>query len=248
MKPYYEDEWATIYHGDCLEVMVDLPADSVHAVVTDPPYSSGGFSEVGKKQAKGQGLRSETLREVGWFINDNMGTAGAVWLMRCIAVRAARDLVAGGSLLMFTDWRMVPHLAPALESSGLRYQNMLVWDKGNAGLGTGFRAQHEILLHLVKGVGVFHDMSHGNVLASSRVHHTERLHQTHKPIELLQVLISVTTPNGGTALDPFMGSGSTLVAAKNLGRKAIGIEIEERYCEIAAERLSQGVLDLGGAA
>lgn len=239
MTPYYDEDGITIYHGDCLEVMEALPTGSVQAVITDPPYSSGGFSESGKKQAKGQGLRSETLRETGWFINDNMGTAGAVWLMRCVAVRAARDIADGGSLLMFTDWRMVPSLAPSLESSGMRYQNMLVWDKGQAGLGTGFRAQHEVILHLVKGTGQFFDQSFGNVISVPRVHHSERMHQTHKPISLMAALVRVVTSEGHAVLDPFMGSGSTLVAARQMNRRGVGIELSERYCEIAAKRLSQ---------
>jgi DNA modification methylase len=250
--PYYQDEWATIYHSDCLEGMLsaltETRPEQFDAVITDPPYCSGGFSESGKKSAKGQGLRSETIRDVGWFINDNMGTTGAVWLLRSVAVRAFRDLKDGGSLCMFTDWRMVPSLAPALESSGLRYQNMLVWDKGSAGLGVGFRAQHEIVLHLTKGVGAFHDAACGNVLRTGRVNHTVRQHQTEKPTELMQSLVRVTSPEGGAVLDPFMGSGTTLVAAKNLGRRSVGFELSERYCEIAARRLSQGVLDLGGAA
>jgi DNA modification methylase len=75
---------------------------------------------------------------------------------------------------------------------------------------------------------------------------TDRLHLTQKPSELVTELLSIAPP--GAVLDPFMGSGTTLRAAKNLGRRAIGIEIEERYCEIAAERCRQEVLDFGGAA
>jgi hypothetical protein len=74
-----------------------------------------------------------------------------------------------------------------------------------------------------------------------------RAHPTEKPIALIGQIVEVSSRTGDTVLDPFVGSGTTLVAAKNLGRKAVGIEIEERYCEIAAQRLSQGVLDFGGA-
>jgi site-specific DNA-methyltransferase (adenine-specific) len=73
-------------------------------------------------------------------------------------------------------------------------------------------------------------------------------HPTEKPTDLLETLVGAATVPGEVVLDPFMGSGSTLVAAKNLRRRAIGIEIEERFAEIAAERCSQGALDLGGVA
>lgn len=242
--------WCVV-EGDCLAALSDMATASIHAVVTDPPYCSGGFSEAARRGAKGQGLRSETIREVGWFINDNMGTAGLAWFMRALAIAAADLLMDGGSLLAFCDWRMVVNLAPAMESSGLRYQQMIVWDKGSAGLGTGFRAQHEIVLHFVKGVGRFHDASAGNVLRSLRVPNDDREHQTQKPVDLLQRLVRVVAPSDGVVLDPFCGSGTTGVAAIIEGRRFIGIEREAKYCAIARRRIAdaeaQGNLFEAGA-
>jgi site-specific DNA-methyltransferase (adenine-specific) len=115
-----------IIHGDCLQAMMDLPDASIDAIVTDPPYCSGGVSEASRSAAKGQGLRSENITRFGWFIGDNMGTAGFIWLMRSVAFESIRLLKKSGSMLVFCDWRMVPNLAPAIESAGFRYQNMIV--------------------------------------------------------------------------------------------------------------------------
>lgn len=120
---------ATMYLGDCLEVMESL--ERVDAVITDPPYCSGAVSEASRTAAPGQGLRTETLQRFGWFVGDNMGTAGLVFLLRSMAFRAVDLIQPSGSMLTFCDWRMVPNLAPAIESAGMRYQNMVVWDKEN---------------------------------------------------------------------------------------------------------------------
>lgn len=248
MRPYYQDETATIYHGDALEVMGGLADQSVDAVVTDPPYCAGAISEAQRTRAAGQGLRSENIRRFGWFVGDNMGTAGLTWLLRSIAVASQRIVRPTGSLLAFCDWRMFAALQPAIESAGLRFQNLIVWDKAHMGLGVGFRARHELILHFTYGAPEYHDRGTGNVITEGRVSASEREHQTQKPVGLILTLCRVVAPDGGTVLDPFMGSGTTLVAAKKLGRKAIGIEADERYCEIAAQRLSQGVLNLGDAA
>jgi site-specific DNA-methyltransferase (adenine-specific) len=125
----------------------------------------------------------------------------------------------------------------------------LVWDKGDSpGMGRvawPFGVSYELIY--VNGEG-WSGTRRGGVL---RVPHSSSVassvgHPTPKPIALLE-LILIHAPAGAIA-DPFAGSGSTLVAAKNLGRRAIGVELEERYCEVIARRLSQGVLDLGGAA
>ena len=228
-----------LHLGDCLEVMRSMPDKSVDAVVTDPPYCSGGFSETGRRQAKGQGLRSETLREAGWFINDNMGTAGLIWLLRQMATEAHRLLKDGCSMCVFTDWRMVSTLAPALESTGFRWQNLVVWDKGNPGLGFGFRPQHEIILHYVKGTGKYYRKDISNVLRAKRVPAQEKDHQTQKPVDLIEQLVTLVADAGDVVLDPFAGSGTTGVACAQTGRNFIGVEIDPEYYAIAEKRIAE---------
>jgi site-specific DNA-methyltransferase (adenine-specific) len=212
---------------------------SVDAVITDPPYCAGAVSESQRTRAGGQGLRSENLTRFGWFTGDNMGTAGLVWLLRAIAVEAVRVIKPSGSLLVFCDWRMQASLQPAIESAGLRYQNLIVWDKGHMGLGVAFRAQHELVLHFTNGAPAYHARDTGNVIKCSRVTGNNREHQTQKPVELMERLIRVVTPSGGTVLDPFAGSGSTGVACVNTNRHFIGIEREAAYVEIARRRLAE---------
>ncbi len=235
---------ATLYLGDALEIMETL--DEVDAIVTDPPYCSGGVSEASRTAAKGQGLRSDTIRKLGWFVGDNMGTAGLSSLLRSMAIRGLHILNPEGSMLVFCDWRMVPMLAPAIESAGLRYQNMVVWDKGQMGLGAGFRAQHEIILHYTAGSPKYHNLGTPNIIKSKRVATADREHQTQKPTDLMARLIGVAAPLDGLVLDPFMGSGSTGCAAVEHGRNFIGIERSAEHFETACERIrlaqSQGSL------
>jgi DNA modification methylase len=241
MTPYYDHGGIKIFNGDCRELLPALNV-TVDAVVTDPPYCSGGFSETGKRAAAGMGLRSETIREVGWFVNDNMTTQGLAWLLSFVAGWCRRMLKEGGTLTAFTDWRMVTALAPAIEAAGFRYQNLVVWKKPSAGLGTGFRAQHELAMHFSNGTPEYHSSAYGNVLDVGRVPNVEREHQTQKPLALIGAILEVVSAPGLLVLDPFMGSGTTLVAAKEGGRRAIGIELDEKYCEIAARRLEQEAL------
>lgn len=237
MKPYYERAGVVLYHADCLDVMVDMTAGSVESVITDPPYCAGAVSEAQRTRANGQGLRSENLKRFGWFVGDNMGTAGLVWLLRSVACAAKYVTSPSGSLLVFCDWRMLASLQPAIESAGLRYQNLIVWDKVHMGLGCGFRARHELVMHFTMGGPEYHDKGTSNVIPCDRVGRDDREHQTQKPEELLSRMIQVVTPVGGRVLDPFAGSGTTLLAAWRAGRQAVGSEVDESCCEVAAKRL-----------
>lgn len=244
MKPYYEDGSVAIYHGDTLSVMDELSIASVAAIVTDPPYSSGNLPESMKQKAPAR------LRGWQWqdkvMETDQLSTLGFIWLMREVLVSARSWMPDGGSVLCFIDWRNWGNLVGAIESAGYRVNNMVVWDKQSIGMGNGFRNQHELIVYASKGTPTVYAHDVPNVIACARPDND--LHQSPKPVSLLGRMLPVVSERGDLILDPFMGSGSTLVAAKELGRKAIGIEIEEKYCEIAATRCGQEILPLEGIA
>ena len=228
----------TLHQGDALRRLEQLEPESIDAIVTDPPYCAGGFTEKQKQAAVRMGVRgSGTNAE--WFVGDNMGTAGLCHLLRSVASESLRLLKPGGSLLAFCDWRMVAALAPAMESAGLRHQNLLVWDKGSIGLGNGFRPRHELVLHFTKGgrAPLFYSRSTANLITCKRISSRKRRHPTEKPVELLRELIEVVSPEGGTILDPFAGSGASGEAALQAGRQWIGIELSPGFAQGARNRL-----------
>lgn len=244
MSIYYQDETLTLHYGDALEVMADLPSQHVDAVLTDPPYSSGGRRENTRSLRKSM---TRAVEDDDWIRGDAMSTAGFVYLLRSCGVQWRRILKPGGHVLSFIDWRMWGNLAGALESADLRQHPLLVWDKQRLGMGAIFRNQHELIVHMSAGNPTDPQRRDvPNVLRFPAVRDGD--HPTEKPDALLQTLLSVVAPPRSIVLDPFAGSGSTLYAARHLGHKAIGIEADERYCEVIAKRAAQSQLDLFGAA
>lgn len=223
----------TLHHGDCLDIMAAMEPESVDTVVADPPYSSGARREASKTLRAKSMVRSE--RE--WFGTDSLTTNGFEWLMRSLAMEVRRLLKNGGHFFCFIDWRMLPALSGAIESVDLRPMGLIVWDKSHFGMGAHFRNQHELILHFAKGdptPALRHDVA--NVIRQRPVRDGD--HPTEKPVALLWQLISTVTPQGGVVLDPFAGSGSTLVAAAEGGYRGIGIEREAEYVAIAEARLN----------
>lgn len=221
MTPYYDDGAVTIYHGDCREICPTLP--SVDLILTDPPYGVTYLSNWGV----GQGNQPIT----------NDGTR--------ISLRMYRSLIPtlrARHLLWFTRWDVWPDLWELL-APWFPLRGLLVWDKGHPGMGDleHWGPSYEMIASAGSGKTV--GRRDESVLRFPPVSSSNRAHPAEKPEALLRYLIDKLA-DVETVLDPFMGSGSTLRAAKDLGRKAIGIEIEERYCEIAARRLGQEVLAL----
>ncbi len=243
MTPYFADEWVTLYHGDALAVMANLPERSVDTVLTDPPYSSGGRRENSRT------VRHSMTRRVAdddWIRGDAMSTQGYVWFNRLAALEYRRLLVPGGHAFSFADWRMAPLLSAAFETADLRIHPTIVWDKTYFGMGAIFRNQHEFIVHGSAGnprPPQRRDV--GNVIACKPI--DDDRHPSRKPVGVLDVLITTVASPGGAVLDCMAGSGSTAEAARMSGRTAVLIEADERYCELIARRMSQGVLAMDGA-
>ncbi len=247
MTPYYEHAGITIYHGDAREVLAALPPGSVDLALTDPPYSSGGFTRADRNMRPAtKYVGSDVQLERPDFSGDNRDQRSFLiwcdlWLRDCLRLATRTAVVAS-----FIDWRQLPTMIDAVQVAGWVYRGLLVWDKTEATRPTKgwFRSQAEfIVLGSAGPLEPSHDgiCSPGVLRFGVRV--AEKEHITGKPVDLCRTIIG-TSPKFECVLDPFMGSGTTLVAAKALGRRAIGIEIEERYCEIAAKRLAQEVLPL----
>lgn len=218
MSLYYEDDFVTLYHGDCLKGHREwLSAD---VLVTDPPYGIGW--KIGQNNA------AKSKAHAG--IQNDQNTCA-----RDDAMAAFGDKPG----ILFGSFR-----APFPFGT----KQTLVWkkpiDAGIVGSTTGYRTDTELIF--LTGNHPKRNASRSSVLESQggmARYKTEHPHS--KPVSIMEQLIEWTE---GVVADPFAGSGSTLVAAKALGRKVIGVELEEKYCEIIAKRCAQDVLDIFGAA
>ena len=208
IKPYYQDTYATIYHGDCLEIMPEL--EPVDLVLTDPPYG------ISYQHGGGKYRNAPTITDA--VIGDDRPFDPTIF---------PRPLITWGA----------NHYHRRLPDGG----RWLVWDKREDVIPERDQADCEIAWCSEHGVDrMFRHYWDGFNRKSERG--TPRKHPTQKPVALMIWCIN-QVGNPQTILDPFMGSGTTLVAAKQLGRKSIGIEIEEKYFEVAVKRLSQEVIE-----
>lgn len=228
--PYYEDDHVTIYHGDCLDVLPTIQASSCGLAVTDPPYIIGAMS-AGNIVSK-SGLWGDMMNSAYWFAEVYRQT------LRCVH--------STGALWTFCNWRSLPVVMRAAVDAELPVASVMVWDKEWIGPGgqTGLRPRYELLALIPRDQFAIPDRGIPDIWAHKTGFEKPSGHPAEKPVAVHARPIVISESSPGVILDPFMGSGTTLRAAKDLGRKAIGIEIEERYCEIAAKRCAQEVLAL----
>jgi site-specific DNA-methyltransferase (adenine-specific) len=221
--PYYQDENVTIYHGDCREIIPELTFD---VVVTDPPYGISDEPQKGKDRTGKRKAQSNT-----WH-------PASEWDKELPDVSILPPMLTA----LFGHWRKRPEIEQ-LMSAPIRAE--IVWAKDcHVGPPCPVAMRDErIWIFSPEGVKPtrFETSVWDEQIIPTWGH---KHHKNEKPINLMIRLVSWLS-EAGVVLDPFMGSGTTLRAAKDLGRHAIGIELDEQYCEIAAKRMGQGVLDFG---
>jgi DNA modification methylase len=254
-RPYYDHDGITIYHGDCMDVLPHL--EPVDLVLTDPPYGHNNNNNndmIANREAIFGGKNKPKKVDPDQYRPIRNDGKEANEIIQRVFAEFARLLKpgccccccggGGGPDPQFARWSLWLDRA-------IPFKMMVVWDKGPMGMGHHYRRSYEtILVAQQPGAACkwydntkrIENIIRPRQLGRSKIIPAADQHPTIKPKPLMKHFIKLHSMAGDIILDPFMGSGTTLVAAKELGRKCIGIEIEEKYCEIAVRRLSQGVL------
>lgn len=236
------DDAVRVLEGDALDLLRQLPPRSVDAIVTDPPYSSGGLSLHERQQdpldkyVSTHGHDWEDATFDGDQRDQRSWTAWTtLWLLAALPA-----LRRGARCYVFSDWRQLPSLTDAVQAAGLIWRGVVVWDKGGGARAphTGYhRHQCEYIVFATRGAVGRAEGLGGPFPGCIPCHiEHERVHPTGKPVELLGHLVRTVQP-GCLVLDPFAGSGSTGVAALRAGRRALLIESDPHWCDVARRRV-----------
>ena len=206
-----------IIHGDCIKEMQKIPNNSIHLIITDPPYGDN----------VGYGWNNKKIKN-----NKNP-------LINCLALAEFyRILKKNSSVYIFTNWKHYPFLTEfILRYTKFKVRHLVVWKKHNFGLGWAFRHQYELILVLEKGKPKYNLTNFTDVQNASHINHNKQNHPHQKPVDLLKKMIEHSSKEGDIVLDPFCGSGSVCVACQEMKRKWIGIEIDEKWCGVAGGRV-----------
>jgi site-specific DNA-methyltransferase (adenine-specific) len=228
-----------LHLGDCLEIMSTLPTGSVDAVITDPPYSSGGAMRGDRMNATSlKYVNTGTQIERPEFQGDNRDQRGyafwcTLWLSECYRIAKS-----GAFVYLFTDWRQLPVTTDIMQAGGFVWRGIAPWNKTEAARPTKgrFRAQCEYVVWGSKGPMTENTPECLPGFFTYVVKQSEKEHIAGKPNSLMIDILKIVAP-GGTVLDPFMGSATTGAACVASGYDFIGIEIDSNYFEISQRRI-----------
>ena len=226
--------------GDCLKMLKDIPDNSIDLVVTDCPYhiSSGGCTNIPRKdEPSGIFNRRNTFTQKNaksGKLFDNNDIKFKDWLPEVYRV-----LKNGTHCYIMINARNLKELQQDAENVGFKFQNIIIWNKGNATPNRYYLNAYEMILMLRKGNAKnINNMGCKNIVDIKNIR-GNKLHPTEKPVELNEFFILNSSKQGDIVLDPFMGAGSCGLACKKLNRNFIGIELDEKYFNIAKERIEK---------
>lgn len=219
IKPYYSEPNITIYNGDCLEVMKELPDKSIDLVLTDPPYG------INENNGKNMSRVKKAIPTNFGFYDWDKEKINPIYFTE-IKRLSKNQVIFGGN-----------YYCAVLGNTNC----FIVWDKLN---GNNDFADCELAWTSFDSAVRKFNYRWSGMLQGNMKNKEVRVHPTQKPLPLITWILTNYSNEGDTILDPFLGSGTTARACKDLGRKCIGMEISKKYCDIAIKRLGQEVLDL----
>jgi len=207
-----------IIKGDCVKFLKNLPNNCIDLIITDPPYGDN----------------------VGYGWNNKIIKNNKNPLINCLALAECyRVLRKNSTLYNFTNWKHYPFLIEfIMKYTKFKIRHLIVWKKHNFGLGWAFRHQYELILVLEKGKPKYNLTDFSDVQTCSHINHNKINHPHEKPVDLIRKMIQHSSKDGGVVLDPFCGSGSVCVACQEIGRKWIGVDIDEKWVRMARERVN----------
>lgn len=245
LRAYYEDNGIVVYHGDASAILPSLPDKCADLILTDPPY--GCDNNASDLRALYTGSRKHKLSKRSSrhtmkgtnhtvIVGDSDSSAYELLLVhakRLMAPGAAACICCGGGgpEPRFAEWTL-------LMQKAIGFKMCVVWDKMKPGIGWHYRRTWECIL--VSETNKWNGgLTQQNIIHMPGINYSPQTHPTEKPIELMKLFIGLHSNTGELVLDPFAGSLTTLVAAKQMGRRAIGIEVDEQWLKIGLERLRQ---------
>jgi len=225
MRPYYEDQMITLYNADCRDVAEQIGEKTIDLLLTDPPYGmafNSGWTASTAVKSDGERQGARVVRTA----------------LNSLSPSFSEDMHA----LVFCHWKSWPDFHDHL-CHLFSFRNALIWSKGGGGMGDlrhEYAKDYEVILFGAKGRGrELSGKRSGCILNCPRVPPQKRNLPYEKPVSLLTELIQKHSTENMLILDPFVGSGSTIIASMATKRKVIGIELDEKNCEIAARRIVQ---------
>lgn len=223
-----------LLHGDCLEIMKNIPDESIDMILTDPPYLVTSRGNTGNS---GGMLRKDIYRKGNVFTHNNID---------CLAYAPEfyRILKDSSHCYIMTNHVNLIHMLNTFTKSGFHFIKSLIWDKGNKIMGLYYMSQFEYILFFRKGKGKKINYCGTPDIFSipnkkSKDENGKNYHDTEKPVALMEILVKNSSMENNVILDPFLGIGATAIASAKLNRNFIGIELDENYFQIAKDRIEK---------